>query len=119
MSTTQRPEVDLYQVKVRAAAPQAIAIARGLGALFGRAINGRTNGAVRYGYPAIGTRAKYAGYAFPPQLFRGYDPRKVAAGAFRGAPGALPSTSSPTTLLNNPLQASMATVTTQQLAGQS
>lgn len=113
-----RPEVQEYRTPVRAAAPQAIAIARGLGRLYGRAINGQTNGAVRYGYPAIGTRAKFTGYGFPPQLFRGYDPRKVAAGAFRGAPGALPSTSSPTTLANNPLQASMALVTSQQLAGQ-
>lgn len=113
-----RPGIDEYRTPVRAAAPQAVALARALGALFGRGINGQA-GTVRYGYPAIGDRAKYAGYAIPPQLFTGFDPRKVAAGAFRGTPGALPSTSSPTTLLNNPLQRSMATVTDQQLAGQS
>lgn len=113
-----KPQVQTYTTRVRAAAPQAIAIAQGLGRLFIRGVDGQT-GTVRYGYPAIGTRAKYQGYAFPPQLFRGYDPRKVARGAFRGTPGALPSTSSPTTLMNNPLQNAMATVTTQQLAGNS
>jgi len=115
---TTRPQVDVYRTPVRAAAPQAIGIARALGAMLGRGINGHT-GTIRYGYPALGDRNKFAGYANTPQLFMGYDPMKVARGAFRGAPGALPSTSNPTTLLNSPLQASMATVTAGQLAGQS
>lgn len=113
-----KPRVDHYDVPVRAAAPQAIFIARALGAIFGRGINGHT-GTVRYGYPGLGDRAKYGGYANTPQLFIGYDPKKVAAGAFRGAPGSLPSTSGPSTLLSSPLQRSMATVTAQQIAGQS
>jgi hypothetical protein len=110
-----RPRVDIYRTPVRAAAPQAIGLARALGALFGRGINGQT-GTVLYGYPAIGDRAKFAGYANSPQLFIGYDPAKVAAGAFRGAPGGLPSTANPN---NTALQRSLATVTAVQLAGQS
>ncbi len=108
------PRVDHYQVPVRAAAPQAIGLARGLAAWMTRR-DIRGAGAVRYGYPQIGTRMKYAGYANPPQLFTGYDPRKVARGAFRGAPGALPSTSAPTNVLNSPLQRAMSTVTQQQM----
>lgn len=116
MSRTIRPRVDHYQTPVRAAAPQAIALAV---ALARRITSPATRGAgtIKYGYPAIGTREKYAGYADTPQLFIGYSPSKVAAGAFRGAPGALPSTSTPTTLLNSPLQRAMATVTDQQLGG--
>lgn len=111
------PQVDTYTVRVRAAAPQAISLALGLGALFGRGINGQT-GTIKYGYPAIGSREKFQGYVNAPQIFTGYDPMKVARGAFRGAPGALPSTSSPTTLLNSPLQRAMATVTANQMGGQ-
>jgi hypothetical protein len=112
-----RPRVDTYTVPVRAAAPQAIGIARALAFLFGGDVNGRS-GTVRFGYPQIGNREKYQGYANTPQLFTGYDPRKVAAGTFRGAPGALPSTTAPASLLNAPLQRAMATVTAAQLAGQ-
>jgi hypothetical protein len=111
------PAVDTYTVRVRAAAPQAISLARGLGELFGRGINGHT-GTIKYGYPAIGSREKFQGYVLAPQAFTGYDPMKVARGAFRGAPGSLPSTSAPTTLLNSPLQRSMAAVTANQLGGQ-
>lgn len=108
------PQVDEYRTRVRAAAPQAIGIARALADRITRpALRGA--GTVHYGYPAIGTRMKYAGYANSPQLFIGYDPRKVAAGSFRGAPGALPSTTSPASALNSPLQRAMATVTAQQL----
>jgi hypothetical protein len=86
------PGVDVYRTPVRARHPLFTAPAL------------RGAGTVRYGQPSIGTRGKYLGYANPPQLFTGYDPRKVAAGTFRGAPGALPSTTSPVTALNNPLQ---------------
>lgn len=111
------PGVLTYATKVRLPAPQAIALARGIGALYGRGINGET-GSVRFGYPAIGTRTKFAGYANTPQLFMGYSPRKVAAGSFRGMPGALPATSNPGTFpLNSPLQNAMATVTLQQMQG--
>lgn len=111
------PVVEHYQTPVRAAAPQAITLAMRLARLLGADING-SRGTIRYGYPAIAGRGKYQGYADTPQLFTGYSPQKVAAGAFRGAPGSLPSTSPPTSLLGNPLQAAMATVTAQQLAGQ-
>jgi hypothetical protein len=110
------PRVDVYAVPVRSAAPQAISIARGLAQAFTRT-SLRGAGKVRYGAPALGDRAKFSGYAVPPQLFIGYNPRKVAAGAFRGNPGALPSTSSPLTTLNSPLQRATAMMTDQQLAG--
>jgi hypothetical protein len=108
-----RPQVDIYRTPVRAAAPQAIGLARALARLFGGE-DLRGAGTVRYGQAQIGTREKYAGYANPPQLFIGYDPRKVASGAVRNQPGALPSTNSPTTLLNSPLQASLTTITNGQ-----
>lgn len=113
---TIRPRVDHYSTPVRAAAPQAIAMAVALGRrLTAPSLQG--TGSIIYGYPDIGTRTKYAGYADSPQLFLGYSPSKVAAGAFRGSPGALPSTSAPATLLNSPLQRSMAAVTDMQLGG--
>lgn len=108
-----QPEIQHYSVPVRAAAPQAIALARGLARAFTQP-SLRGTGAVRYGYPGIGMREKFGGYANSPQLFLGYSPHKVAAGAFRGAPGALPSTSSPTSLLNNTLLRAVATITEQQ-----
>lgn len=115
--TTIRPRVLAYVTRVREPDPRAVGLARMLGAFYGRGINGQT-GSVRFGYPAIGTRAKFAGYANTPQLFRGYDPRKVAGGTFRGMPGQLPATSNPGTFgLNSPLQNAMATVTYQQMTG--
>lgn len=108
-----RPEVDIYRTPVRAAAPQAIGIARALARLFG-AEDLRGAGTVRYGEPAPGTRHKYAGYANTPQLFIGYSPLKVAAGTVRNQPGALPSTSAPTTVLNSPLQRSLLIVANGQ-----
>lgn len=110
------PGVLTYATRVRLPDPRAIGLARGIGQLYGRGINGQA-GTVRFGYPAIGTRTKFQGYANTPQLFRGYSPRKVAAGSFRGVPGSLPSTSNPSTLLNSPLQNAMATVTLQQMQG--
>jgi hypothetical protein len=112
--TTITPQVDYYQTPVRAAAPQAIAIARALARAFTRpAIRGA--GATRLGEPAIGTRRKFQGYANTPQLFIGYNPRRVAAGAFRGPHPAIPSTSAPISTLNTPTMRAMATVTTAQL----
>lgn len=115
MRNRTTPRVDLYQVPVRAPDPRATVLAVALGRLHIRGINGHA-GAVRYGYPAPGTRYKYAGYADPPQLFLGYSPRKVAAGAFRGRPGHLPSANSANPGLSA-LQRSMATVTAQQMGG--
>lgn len=114
--TTIAPEVDYYTTPVRAAAPQAVAIARALARAFTRP-SIRGSGAVRIGEPAIGTSHKFAGYANPPQLFLGYDPHKVAGGTFRGAHPALPSTSTPITALNTPTMRAMATVTNAQLNG--
>ena len=110
-----RPRVDVYEVPVRAPDPRATGLAVALGRLCIRGIDGKA-GTIRYGYPAPGTRHKYAGYVSPPQLFIGYDPRKVAAGAFRGQPGHLPSANAPNPGLSA-LQRSMATVTAQQIGG--
>jgi hypothetical protein len=114
--TTIRPLVQVYRTPVRGASPLATSMAGRLARLLGRGINGHA-GTVRYGQPAPGTRQKFGGYASPPQLFTGYDPRRVAAGAFRGAPGSLPATSPPGAPGASPLQRAMATVTSRQLGG--
>jgi hypothetical protein len=104
------PHVDYYTTPVRAASPQSIGIARALARSFtAGALRG--TGAIRYGYPQIGSRNKFQGYANTPQLFTGYSPTKVAGGAFRGARPAIPSTSAPITMLNTPTMRAMATVT--------
>ena len=110
------PQSTTFRTKVRWAAPQAIAQARGLGWLFGKAIRG-DNGAVIYGYPALGTRQKFTGYAYPGQLFIGYSARRVAGGAIRVTPSGLPSTSSTVTQLSSPLVQAMRTVTVGQMTG--
>ena len=114
-----RPRVLRYTVRVRAAAPQAVAIATGLAWLHGKAINGSPggNGAIRYGYPAIGTREKFQGYASPPQIFSGYTAKRVAGGAIRLTPAGLPSTSAPVSVLSSPLVRAMATVGSAQMSG--
>jgi hypothetical protein len=108
-----KPAVLVYQVPVRAAAPQAVAVARGLAWLYGKAINGSPggNGSIRYGWPGLDTqRTAYTGYVNPPQIFTGYDPMKVAAGFARIAPGRLPGTSN-TTGPMSPLSQAMMTAT--------
>lgn len=112
----------MYAVPVRAAAPQAVAQAVGLGWLFGKAINGSEggNGAIRYGGgpgDIQAQRSNFTGYAFPPQIFKGYSARRVAAGAIRNMPASMPSTSTPDSLLASPLQRAMAAVGASQLAG--
>lgn len=111
-----RPQVITYTTPVRAAAPQAVAQAVGLGWLFGKAIRG-DNGATRIGYPGIGMRNKYQGYVFPPQIFRGFTAGKVAGGAIKLTPAGLPSTQAPDTLLASPLTRAMATVGAAQIRG--
>jgi hypothetical protein len=110
------PQRTTYRTPVRWAAPQAIAIARGLGWLHGKAIKG-DNGGILIGYPAIASREKYAGYVFPGQLFIGYSARRVAGGAIRVTPSGLPSTSSTAAQLASPLAQAMRNVTTGQLTG--
>lgn len=111
-----QPEVVNYRVPVRSAAPQAIGLARALGWLFGKSIKG-DNGAIRYGYPTLGTRAKFTGYAYPPQLFVGYDPAKVAAGLIRADPASMPGESvTPYPANNSPMMRAMSAVTTSQMA---
>ena len=105
-----RPQVEVFRTPVRAVAPQASAIARGLGWLYGKAIAG-DNGAIRYGYPGLDSdRARYSGYAFPPQLFTGYNPANVAAGTARPDPAGFPGESI-SSANDTPLQRAMATVT--------
>jgi hypothetical protein len=111
-----RPQVTRFKVPVRWAAPQAIAVASGLGWLHGKAIAG-DNGRILYGYPQIGMREKYQGYAFPAQLFTGYTARRVATGAIRVHTGGLPSTASPASTLASPLVMAMRTVTVGQMQG--
>ena len=110
-------QVTVYRVPVRWAAPQATGLAKALGWLHGKAIAG-DNGAVRYGGPGSiqAQRTFYTGYAFPPQLFTGYDPRKVAAGAIRNTPGAFPATSTPAGVLGSPVSRALEAVTAAQHA---
>ena len=110
------PRRTTYRTPVRWAAPQAIAIARGLGWLHGRAIKG-DNGHITIGYPSIASRQKYAGYVFPGQLFIGYTARRVATGAIRVTPSGLPSTSSSASTLASPLMQAMQNVTPGQMTG--
>lgn len=114
-----RQQVTDYRTRVRWANPASIAQAVGLGWLFGKAIAG-DNGAVRYGGPGDiqSNRTAFTGYAFPPQMFIGYSARRVAAGAIRNNHAGLPNSKSPASLLASPLQRAMATVTAQQIAGQ-
>ena len=88
------PRVDRDVTPVRHANPVSVFMAAALGALHGRGINGET-GTIRYGYPQIGMRAKYQGYANPPQMFVGWNPSRVAAGAVRPTLGGLPGTQAP------------------------
>jgi len=106
-----RPRIQIFHTPVRWSAPQAIALARGLGWLHGRAIAG-DNGTIRYGWPSVMTqRTKYAGYTSPPQLFIGYDPAKVAAGLVRPDPASYPGDSLSPATAASPLARAMATST--------
>jgi hypothetical protein len=112
-----QPQVVGYRTPVRASAPQAVAIALGLGWLYGKAIRPGQNGATRYGYPSISTqRAKYAGYVTPPQIFTGYSARRVAAGSVRATQAAYPSTSTPAAAAASPLSRTLQMVGNDQMA---
>lgn len=110
-----QPQVTTYRVPVRWAAPQAIAQAVGLGWLYGKAIRG-DNGAIRYGGgpgDIQAQRSAFTGYAQPPQLFIGYDPRKVAAGLIRPDPMSLPNASQ---TAQGPVTRAMHALTLSQIA---
>lgn len=113
----QQPQVDVYRVPVRWAAPQAISLARVLGWLFGKAIAG-DNGAIRYGGPGDiqANRTAFKGYAFPAQMFTGYSATRVAGGRARVAHPSFPATGSarPDTVLQSPLNRAMEAVTAAQ-----
>ncbi len=116
MNRGMQPQVTTYRTPVRSAAPQAIWIARALGWLYGKAIKG-DNGSVVYGYPGLDTnRSSYKGYVYPPQLFIGYDPQKVAGGFVRPDPASLPGDSTAPAAARSPLQAAMQSVTISQMA---
>jgi hypothetical protein len=109
-----KPTQTVYRTPVRWAAPQAIALARGLAWLHGKAIDGSpgNNGSIRYGWPGLDTdRTFYKGYAFPPQLFSGYDPAKVAAGLIRPDPASYPGDSMSPATAASPLNRAMETAT--------
>jgi hypothetical protein len=89
-----RPKVVHYAVPVHAAHPVSVGMISRLSALYARGINGNT-GTIRYGYPQIGSREKFAGYAFPPQMFTGWNPRLAGAGTVRPTPGQLPGSQAP------------------------
>jgi hypothetical protein len=111
-----RSQVIRRVITLRGIAPQTVALNLGLGRLYGRGINSH-NGAIRYGEPQIGSRNNFTGYAAPPQLFTGYSAKRVATGAIKPTQPALPSTTSPDTLLQSPLSRAMATVGARQMAG--
>lgn len=87
------PRTEVYAVPVRAAHPLSVWIAGALGKLYGRAVAG-DNGAVIIGAPGVNS-GKVTGYRNVPQVFTGYNPRRVAAGAVRNMPGGLPGTQAP------------------------
>ena len=96
-------------VVVRDPHPVSQYMASALGQLYGRAIRG-DNGAFRYGYPGLASNmTKFKGYVFPPQMFLGWNPRRVAGGAVRYSPGQLPATS-PSDPGDNPLRSAVATI---------
>lgn len=89
--------------------PVSVFMASSLGSLYGRGINGRA-GTVLYGYPGDDTnQASYQGYVSPPQMFVGWNPKRVAGGAVRAAGGQLPATS-PGNPADNPLGNAVATI---------
>lgn len=89
-------QVDHTTTRVRHANAVSVWMASSMAVLFGRGISGH-RGTIRYGYPQIGMRAKYQGYANPPQLFIGWNPHRVAGGAVRPHPGGLPGGQAPYT----------------------
>lgn len=104
-----KPRAARVTVTVRAPHPVSQYMAASLGQIYGRAIAGH-NGAFRYGMPGIATnRSKYGGYVFPPQMFMGWNPKRVAGGVIRYKPAALPATA-PTDPGDNPLQNAVATI---------
>lgn len=87
---------DKQATEVRHANVYSVWMANSLGNLYGHGINGHT-GTIRYGYPQIGSGMKYAGYAFPQQMFIGWNPHRVATGAVRPHAGGLPGGQAPYT----------------------
>jgi hypothetical protein len=113
-----RASADDFRVPVRRPHPIAVAVVSAASALSGKDING-SRGTIRYGEPSIGSRRKFSGYMYPPQLFIGWDPKKTAAGRIQagagGTPG-LPSTNAPAGTYS-PLLAAMANVTRNESGG--
>jgi hypothetical protein len=116
-----RGQVDVYRVPVRWADPRALSLASVLGWLHGKAIAG-DNGAIRYGGPGSiqAQRSYFTGYAFPPQIFTGWNPRRVAGGRARVMRPQLPNTGggNPVAALASPLTRAMEAVTAAQKLNQ-
>lgn len=84
-------------------------MASALGALYIRGINGNT-GAFRYGTPSLSTQmTNFKGYTNPPQMFLGWNPKRVAGGAVRYTPQRLPA-GAPSDPGDNPLQNAITTI---------
>jgi hypothetical protein len=105
-----RPRVTNYMVPVHSRDPIGIAYEI---ALTNRDLRGTRSGATRIGWPSLGLRNDFKGYAAPPQLFVGYSATKVAGGALKGSPGGLPGTQAPPGYIS-PLLAAAATISSAQ-----
>jgi hypothetical protein len=83
--------------------PVSVYQATALGQIYGRAIAGH-NGAFRYGTAGLASQmTSFKGYVAPPQMFIGWNPKRVAGGAIRVHPSQLPTTS-PSDPTDNPLR---------------
>jgi hypothetical protein len=109
MARLIRPKVEKATTTVRYPHPIGVATVSSLNGQAGEGIKGH-RGTIRYGWPAPGTRAKYGGYVNPPNLFIGWNPRRVAAGTVQAQPGRLPASAAPSGTYS-PLVAAMANVT--------
>lgn len=106
------PRVTDYRTPVHSGNPIAVATVAAANTWLARTLSG-DNGAIRYGYPAPGTLAKFSGYATPQQMFVGWSPRTVAGGGIKLATGGLPGTQAPAGVAS-PLAAATARVSLAQ-----
>jgi hypothetical protein len=110
MPGTFRPQVLQYRTPVWAAHPVSQWMASAIGRIWGKGISGG-RGTIIYGYPQIGMRAKFQGYAYPQQMFTGWNPSTVAGGRIIPSPGGLPGTQAPYAN-TSPLLAAVANIPT-------
>jgi len=109
---TIKPRVQTYAVPFHSRDPIGIATVTALQNLYQRGMSGQA-GAVRIGWPALGLRNNFTGYAAPAQLFTGWNPAKVAAGSIVPTPGGLPGSQAPAGYLS-PLLRQAAAISAMQ-----